>query len=72
VQVAAPTSHTTGRLPAISPDVTKLLAVMTLREDTLSPVCLYPNGNVAKALKLEDLQGFCRPREDDKEQWEVS
>jgi hypothetical protein len=55
VQFAAPAPHSTGRLPTVSPDVTKLLAVMTLREASLSPVCLYPNGNVAKVLEFEEL-----------------
>jgi hypothetical protein len=45
---------------------------MTLREATLSPVCLYPDGNVAKVLELEDLLGFRRLREVDKVQGEVS
>jgi hypothetical protein len=34
VQVPAPAPHTMGRLPAVSPDVAKLLAVMALREFT--------------------------------------
>jgi hypothetical protein len=45
---------------------------MTMHEATLSPVCLYPDGNVAKMLELEDLLGFRRPREGDKVQGEVS
>jgi hypothetical protein len=52
-------------LATVCPDVTKLLAVMTLREATLSPVYLQPDGNVAKVLELEDLLGFRRPREGD-------
>jgi hypothetical protein len=55
VQMAAPTPQTTGRLLTVCPDVTKLLAVMTLREATLSPVCLYPDGNMAKVLELKYL-----------------
>jgi hypothetical protein len=50
VQVAAPTPQTTGRLATVFPDVTKLLAVMTLREATLRPVCLYLDGDVAKVI----------------------
>jgi hypothetical protein len=72
VQMAAPAPHTTGRLATVCPDVTKLLAVMTLREATLTPVCLYSDGNAAKVLELEDLLGFRRPREGDKVQGEVS
>jgi hypothetical protein len=57
-QVADPASQTTGSLPTVCPDVTKLLAVMTLREATLSPVCLYPDRDVAKAIQLENFLGF--------------
>jgi hypothetical protein len=45
---------------------------MTLRESTLSPVCLFPDGNVAKLLELKYLLRFRRPREGDEEQGEVS
>jgi hypothetical protein len=72
VQVAAPAPHTTGRLPTVCPDVTKLLAVMTLREATLNPVCLYPDENVTKVLEREDLLGFRRPRQGDQVQVDVT
>jgi hypothetical protein len=49
VQVAAPATKTTGRLPAVGPDVPKLLAVMALREASLSPIGLHTDGYVAEA-----------------------
>jgi hypothetical protein len=45
---------------------------MTMREATLSPICLYPDGNVAKALEVENFLWLCSPREGDKEQGEDS
>jgi hypothetical protein len=33
----------------------KVVAVMTLREVTLSPICLYPDENVAKVLEFGNL-----------------
>jgi hypothetical protein len=41
---------------------------MTMRESTLSPVCLYPDGDVAKAIQLENFVGYSRPREGEKKQ----
>jgi hypothetical protein len=61
VQVADPVPQTTGRLPAVDPDVPKLLAVMALRKASLSPIGLHTNGDVAKAGQLENLLGLPRP-----------
>jgi hypothetical protein len=55
VQVATSAPQTAKRLPTVSPDVTKLLAVMTLSKASLSPIRLHPDGNVAKARQMEDL-----------------
>jgi hypothetical protein len=63
VQVPAPAPQTTGRLFAVRPDVAKLLAVVALREGVLCSICLYLDGNVAEAWRLEDFLGFFRSRQ---------
>jgi hypothetical protein len=57
VQVAAP-AQTTGRLFANGPDVTELLAVVTLRQSALGSVCLHLDGNVAGAWQMEYFLGL--------------
>jgi hypothetical protein len=61
VQVAASAPQTTGRLPTVSPDVVKLLAIMNLRKARLGSVCLHLDGNMAKAWQIEDLLRLCGP-----------
>jgi hypothetical protein len=56
VQVAAPAPQTMWRLFAIGPDVTELLAVVTLRQSALGSVCLHLDGNVAEAWQMEYFQ----------------
>jgi hypothetical protein len=58
VQVTTPTSHTTGRLPAVSPDMAELLELVTLCETSLGFVCLYSNSNMAKAHRFKYLMGL--------------
>jgi hypothetical protein len=52
VEVTAPTPQTARRLSAVRPDVAKPLAVVALREASLSVVCLYLNWYVAKAVQF--------------------
>jgi hypothetical protein len=58
VQETAPTPHTTGKLLAVSPDITELLAVVTLRETSMGFVRLYLECNPAKATHFEYLMGL--------------
>jgi hypothetical protein len=53
VQVTAPEPHRTGSLLAVSPDMAEFLAVITLRETSLSFVSIYPDYNMAKACQFE-------------------
>jgi hypothetical protein len=53
VQVTAPAPHTTGRLPAVGPDVPKLLAVMALHKASLSTIGLHTNGDVPRLDNLK-------------------
>jgi hypothetical protein len=65
VQVTDPTPLLKGRLLAVSPDVTELLAAATaatMRETSLCFVRLYPDLNMGKARHFEYLMGLCRPR----------
>jgi hypothetical protein len=55
VQVTAPRPHTTGRMLAVRKDMAEFLAVVTMRETSLSFVHLYPDCNVAKACHFEYL-----------------
>jgi hypothetical protein len=55
VQVTVPIPHTRGRLLAVSPDMTELLAVVTLREISLSFIRLCSDCNMAKARQFEYL-----------------
>jgi hypothetical protein len=57
-QVTVPTSHTMGRLLAVSPDMAKLLAVVTLHETSLGFVPFYPDCNMAKAHQFEYFMGL--------------
>jgi hypothetical protein len=61
VQVATTVPHTARRLSTVSPDVAKLLAVMTLSKASLSPIRLHPDGNVAKARQMKYCLRFRRP-----------
>jgi hypothetical protein len=58
VQVATSTPQTMRRLPTVGPDVTELLAVMTLSKASLGPIRLHLYGNVAKAGQMEDFLDF--------------
>jgi hypothetical protein len=58
VQVAASTAHATWRLVAVSPDVAKLLTVVTLSEAILGFVPLYLNGDMTEACQFENYLGF--------------
>jgi hypothetical protein len=60
VQVTAPAPHTSGRLRAVSPDMAEFLAVVTLRETSLSLVRLYRDSNMAKACQFEYILGLCK------------
>jgi hypothetical protein len=55
VQVTAPTPHATGRLLAVSPDMAEFLAVVKLRQTSLSFFRLHPDCNMAKACQFEYL-----------------
>jgi hypothetical protein len=63
VQVAAPATQTTGRLPTVFPDVAEILVVVALRKAFLSLVCLYPDCYVAEGCQSENLLGLCRSRQ---------
>jgi hypothetical protein len=58
MQVIAPTPHAAGKLLAVSPYMAELLAVATLRETSLSFVCLYPDCDMAKTRQFEYLMGL--------------
>jgi hypothetical protein len=45
----------TGRLLAVSPHMSKLLAVATIRESSVDIVCIYPDYDVAKSRQPEYL-----------------
>jgi hypothetical protein len=47
-----------GEVLAVSPDIDKLLEVVTLHETSLDFVCTYPDCNMAKAHHLEYLTGL--------------
>jgi hypothetical protein len=72
LQVAATTPQTTGELLAVFPDVAELLAVVTLRKSILCFVRLYPDSNVAEVGQPEQVLGFRRPKQGDKEQRKVN
>jgi hypothetical protein len=67
VHVTAPASHTctTGRVPAVSPDMAEFLRVIrvALRETSPSFVRLYPDCNMAKPRQFEYLLGLRHPRQ---------
>jgi hypothetical protein len=44
-----------GGLLTVNLDVAKLLTVMTLCKTNLGPICLYLDGDVAKAWQIEDI-----------------
>jgi hypothetical protein len=47
-----------GMDAAVSPDMAEFLAVVTLRETSLSFVHLYPDFNMAKSCQFEYLLGL--------------
>jgi hypothetical protein len=63
VQPAAPAPQTTWWLFAVCLDVPELLAVVTLRESTLGPLCLRLDGNVAEAWQMEYFLGLICSRQ---------
>jgi hypothetical protein len=70
VQVAAPSTQTTGRLLADYPNVAELLAVMVLRKIVLTFIDLYPDFDLQR-LGSQIFYDFCRPRKGYTEQGEV-
>jgi hypothetical protein len=72
VQVAASALRTTGRLPKVSLDVAKLLAVTTPNKASLGYIRLHLDRYVAKAWQIEDSFRLCRPGQGYEEQGEVS
>jgi hypothetical protein len=68
VEVAASTLQAAGSLPAVCPDVAKLLAVVALREPRLRFVEFNFYCYVAEAGWFIDLLGFLRPGKDYKAQ----
>jgi hypothetical protein len=58
VHVTVPTAHTMVRLLAVTPDMAKLLAIVTLRETDLGLVRIYPDCNMAKPRQFEYLMGL--------------
>jgi hypothetical protein len=56
--VAASTPYTLGGLLAVCPDVPKLLAVVALRQASLSPIGLHLDNDVAHGGKLKYLLRF--------------
>jgi hypothetical protein len=59
VLVVATPTRATRRLFAISPDVPKFLAVVTLFKGILVFELFYVDGNVSEAGESEDVLGFC-------------
>jgi hypothetical protein len=58
VQVTASTPHTSEMLLAVSPDMAKFLAVVTLRETSLGFVRLYLECSMAKVCQFPFPLGF--------------
>jgi hypothetical protein len=61
VEVATSTPQSAGRLPAVCPEVAKLLAVVALRDSRLRLVEFYFYHYVAEAGQFIDFLGFLRP-----------
>jgi hypothetical protein len=55
VAVTTPAPHAARRLPAVDPNVAKVLAIVTLDQATFRLVGLYGDNYVAEALDLEDI-----------------
>jgi hypothetical protein len=56
-----PRTTNTGRLLAVCPNETELLAVIALRKTIRNFIGLYIDYDVAKAWQSENFLGFCRP-----------
>jgi hypothetical protein len=56
--MAAPAPQTTWWLFAIGPDVTELLAVVTLRQSALGSICLNLYSSVGETMQMEYFLGL--------------
>jgi hypothetical protein len=72
MQLAAPARQTSGRFPAVYPNMPELLAVVALCKAVLNPVGLHPYCYVAEGCQAEDFLRLIQSWQGDEKKGEVS